>query len=129
MTSIVATRVGVLLVGLPGFYEDLLRREFEHDAGIRVGRAPEQGTEAEPLDFDAVILAGMSAPSLRRAVDLGARMRRVIGTIAITDDEPRGDVYIVSPAGRNVTRLELAQVIRVVGGGLRVAGSEQGTKG
>jgi hypothetical protein len=119
--STTATRIDVLLVGLPGFYEELLRREFGRDAGVQVTRMAELATGPEPpsLALDAVIVVGMSASSLRRATELTGRISGVVGMLAVTDDEPRGDAYLVSPVGRNVSPQELAQVIRDVASGAR----------
>src|SRR4051812_45155534 len=108
-------QVAVLLVGLPGFYEGLLRREFSADSGITVRHLAETSdSDAPPLEEDSIIVVGTSAASLRRATALVNRGSRILGTVAVTDDEPRGDVYLVSPAGVNVSRHELAQVIRDV---------------
>jgi hypothetical protein len=113
-----SSRLAVLLIGLPGFYESLLQRECAPDPRITVARLSEEGgTDAVPRDVDAVIVVGIDAPSLRRAAELVGRSARVLGAVAITDDEPRGDVYLVTPAGTNVTPHELAQVIRDIAAG------------
>ena len=115
-------RLAVLLIGLPGFYESLLQREYARDPSITVARLSEEASAAAlPQDVDAVVVVGIDAPSLRRAAELVGSSARVLGAVAITDDEPRGDVYLITPAGTNVTPHELAQVIRDIAAG-RVTG-------
>jgi hypothetical protein len=115
MPTAAADAVSVLLVGLPAFYEGLLRQEFKAEPAITVTRLPETAAATVlPPGPGAVIVVGAKPPLLRRAAELFARDSRLLGVVAVTDDEPRGDVYLVAPAGRNVSRHELAQVIRDV---------------
>lgn len=113
--STAVTRVSVLLVGLPAFYEGLLEREFGPESGITVRRLADDallGTIA--LEPETVLVVGATPPLLRRASERSARDPALLGVVAVTDAEPRGDVYVVTPAGMNVTRAELAGVIRDV---------------
>ena len=113
MADVELNRVEVLLVGLPRFYEALLQREFGADSRVYVRQLTDtDGLTSSAGELDSVIVVAASAASLRRAADFVSRSARILGTIAVTDEEPRGDVYLVSPAGTNVSHQELAQVIR-----------------
>lgn len=110
-----STPIDVVVVGLPRFYESLLQQAFGTNSQMRVTRlGDDDSPEALALDSDSVIVVGTTAASLRRATGLIARGKRILGTIAVTDDEPRGDVYLVEPAGKNVSHHELAHVVRQV---------------
>ena len=121
-----STRLTVLLIGLPGLYESLLRREYRPDTNVSVVRiAQDARAEMLPRDVDAVIVVGSDAASLRRATELLGGSARVLGVVAVTDDEPRGDAYLVAPVGLNVTPRELAQVIREIASAERIGSGPQ----
>ena len=108
-------QVVVLLVGLPGFYEWLLRRELAAEQTVIVQRFENREDPDDLLlDEDAVIVTGAAPRSLRTASELLSRQPRILGIVAVTDDEPGGDAYLVRPAGPNVTSRQLAEVIREV---------------
>jgi hypothetical protein len=66
------------------------------------------------LESDSVIVVGTTGAALRRATRLIDRGKKILGTIAVTDDEPVGDAYYVEPAALNVSHHELAELIRQV---------------
>jgi hypothetical protein len=109
-----APRVSVLLVGLPGILAEVLKHELRGDADFQVTRLAAEETRVVPNDLDSVVVVGTGAASLRQITTLFDRGVRVLGTIAVTDEPPIGDVYLLSPAGTNVSPSELARVIRTV---------------
>src|SRR5690348_9289591 len=123
MPTSVSRAIAVLLIDLPGFYEALLRREFAGDSAISVRRVVEYDEALGSFTGDCVIVVRASAASLRRATSLSSSSR-ILGTVAVTDEEPRGDAYLVTSAGSNVSRHELAQVIRDVVAATRPVSAE-----
>lgn len=116
MSTTDAGQIAVLLVGLPGFLEGVLRHELRDDLGFTVKRLTGGGDEAASaaVTSDSIVVVGTDAASLRQAASLLQGNRRVLATIAVTGEQPIGDLYFISPVGRNVSPAELAQAIRDV---------------
>jgi hypothetical protein len=106
------TRIAVLLVGLPGLLEGVLRRELRGDPRLVVQDLVEHDVGSAARDLESVLVVGADAASLRQATSLSDHGVRVLATIAVTGEEPIGDMYLISPAGRNVSPAELVQAIR-----------------
>src|SRR5690348_14858653 len=114
MSTTDAGQISVLLVGLPGFLEGVLRHELRDDHGFTVKRLTGEDATSLAIASDAIVVVGTDAASLRQATSLLQPNRRVLATIAVTGEQPIGDLYFVSPVGRNVSPAELAQTIRDV---------------
>jgi hypothetical protein len=111
MTGAGDSNIAVVLVDVPGFLDEVLSRELGDQTGFDVMRVDDpQLTIGERRD--AVLVVRATLGSLKRA-PVPLPDLRVVGTIAVTEGEgSRGDAYLVSPAGKNVSHRELAQIIR-----------------
>jgi len=104
----------VVLVDLPGFYKGMLEEQFRrmhlHPHFI-VDQLTDSDSRAPQLADDAVIVVAATATALRKATRALGHTN-VLGTLAVTDESPKGDVYLVAPAGTNVSDQRLAELIR-----------------
>jgi hypothetical protein len=112
MATPIPDRVAVVLVGLDGLTVSLLRQALAGDGSLAVVHLPDDA----PLDALAherrtIVLVGATAAQLRRATRLVPRPDQLLATIAMFVEPPGSDVYFVSPAGRNVTSPDLAQLL------------------
>lgn len=112
MTDAGVSNIAVVLVDVPGFLDEVLSRELGDHTGFDVMRVDDpQLTIGERRD--AVVVVRATLGSLKRAPMPLHLHLRVVGTIAVTEGEgSRGDAYLVSPAGTNVSHRDLAQIIR-----------------
>ena len=112
MTTVSPLNIAVVLVDLPGFLDDVLARELGNHPGFDVMRLEDPRLTIRDRR-DAVVVVRATLGSLKRAPMPLPMHVRVLGTIAVTeDDDSRGDAYLVSPAGTNVSHRDLAQIIR-----------------
>ena len=113
MSSSAAARVAVVLVDLPKVYAGFLKAQFAQlgleDTFIVEHLSPTATVISQVPDARAVIVVSTKPASLRRASSFQGPL--VIGIVAVTDDAPKGDIYVVSPSGTNVGPARLAEVI------------------
>lgn len=114
MSSPTHPRVTVVLVGLPGFYKGMLEAQFRQldlEQQFTVHHLTPDDQVA--VSDDSVIVVAANPRALRRATQLVGRSR-VLGTVAVTDEAPKGDLYHVDAVGTNVSDEQLATVIRQI---------------
>lgn len=114
MSSSTHPGVTVVLVGLPGFYKGMLEAQFrqldlEQQFTVHHLTPDDQAAVSD----DSVIVVAANPRALRRATLLVGRSR-ILGTVAVTDEAPKGDLYLVDTAGTNVSDEQLAKVIRQI---------------
>jgi hypothetical protein len=112
MTNAASANIAVVLIDVPGFLDAVLSRELGEHAGFDVMRLDDPSA-ALGNRREAVVVVRATPASLRRATSPLPDHVRVLGTVAVTEgDDPRGDAYLVSPAGTDVSHREIAQIIR-----------------